>query len=295
MRLLKELVDYSLRIIVLSGLIFLLLWFIGHHSGKIFAIYLPPQTFEQSRLLIDRIVSCKKLNAVIVDYEDPIRDQVLAAAKKAKLYTIVRMVVFPQGATWEQVNDQERILEIFEKSEELTRNKYVDEIQLDYIRFKDDRIRDIYKAEYIARLVTHIRKVNLWKKLSIDIFGRVAEGEDDVVGQSIVRLEQQIDVICPMLYPSHYGLHPEKRKDPYGTIYDGVIKVKEQLNFQGVTVRPYLQAFKLRLEGIPYDKYIRLQVLAAEKVGYGYSFWNTEGKYETVFEVLDEMFDQSKY
>lgn len=280
---------------ILSGLIFLLLWFIGHHSGKIYAVYLPPAELHQGLVLIDKIMQCPKINAVIVDYEDPLRDRILAVAKQKGLYTIVRVVVFPEGATWEQVNDQARILEIFGKSERLTRNEFVDEIQLDYIRFRDDRIRDIYKVEYIARLVTHIRKVNLWKKLSIDIFGRVAEGEDDVVGQSIVKLEKHIDIICPMLYPSHYGLHPEKRKNPYKTIYDGVVKVKEQLKFPGVTVRPYLQAFRLHLEGIPYDEYIRQQVLAAEQVGYGYSFWNGEGEYDTVFLVLNEMFNSTEH
>jgi len=289
MRSLTRFLKDVFKITILFTFAVLLLWLIGRQSGKVYAVYLPPKPYLVGVELIEKVAQSQKLNGIIIDYEDPLRENLLKFSKGKGLYTIVRMVVFPEGASWEQLNDQQLILEIFSKAEELTKSEYTDEIQLDYIRFKDDQIRDTLKGEYIAKLVTHIRKVNLWKKLSIDIFGRVAEGEDDIVGQSIVRLEKHIDIVSPMLYPSHYGLQQEKRRDPYGTVYEGVLKVKRQLNNPGVTVRPYLQAFDLKLEGLVLPEYIKQQILAAEAVAYGYCFWNGEGKYEPVFQVLSEM------
>ncbi len=285
----KKWSERLLKVVVLLLLSFYLLKVadIGHYD-KVYAIYLPPSPFSASQAFIRRVAKNKKLNSVIIDYDDKNRHALCVFAKAQGLYTIIRLKVFPSGVTWRQLGKIEIMNMVYQKVHDLSADVGVDEIQLDYIRFKDDQVASETKLHIITSIVKQLAEVNLWKKLSIDIFGRVAEGDDFVVGQSVTALEKYVDVICPMLYPSHYELHPEKMRNPYQTIFDGVVKVKQQLVSDRVKVRPYLQAFILNMEDIPYDVYVRQQVLAAERVGYGYSFWGALETYDTVFEVLDE-------
>jgi hypothetical protein len=257
---------------------------------KKYAIYIPPMTQMQSVNLLEKIASQSVINAVVLDYNDPFINPLLRECKKQKLYTIVRVVVFPEAVTWQQLQEKDFFQQLKQVIPSLNNNVLVNEIQLDYIRFKDDGQSDKKRTIFITQLIKFINQLNVSKTLSIDVFGRLETlEEDDIIGQSIKTIQSHVDVICPMLYPSHFNKHPDKMANPYRTIKEGINNIQLQINRRQTVVRPYLQAFTLNLTGIPYKEYIRLQILAAEEMNCGYAFWSMNGDYQVVFEVLEEL------
>ena len=94
------------------------------------------------------------------------------------------------------------------------------EIQFDYIRFAVDRTmkdvvfdeadtrgRDKTQAitEFVSYAYDELAKEGLF--VSADVFGTIMRSEEDAaaVGQEYGDMSEQLDYICPMIYPSHYG------------------------------------------------------------------------------------------
>jgi hypothetical protein len=91
-------------------------------------------------------------------------------------------------------------------------------------------------------------------KVSVDVYGTIINSDVDaqIVGQDYVGLSKIIDVICPMVYPSHYadgsmGLDiPDLL--PYDTIYKAMELSNNRLDEipsgeHRALVRPWLQDF----------------------------------------------------
>lgn len=172
-----------------------------------------------------------------------------------------------------------------------------DEIQFDYIRFPTDgdNIDDYYsrynsdnleKRAIIESFFIYVRK-NIKSYISIDIYG--ANGwyrSSCQTGQDIEMLKKYVDIICPMFYPSHFDdkflFYPPFEDRPYRIYYYGNLR-SFYIAKKNVIIRPWLQAFKLKVD---YDKqffskrYIKKQIEGCdESVGFGYTFWNPSGKY----------------
>lgn len=140
-----------------------------------------------------------------------------------------------------------------------------DEVQFDYIRFstdiKEEEVDYGPEAEKVDKIeiITEFTKY-LYEKLvpcgvyvAADVFGTVIDNETDqkIVGQDYVKMAENLDYICPMVYPSHYhnGAYgiavPDA--DPYATIYAAAASSVRQL--QAVPeedcahVRLWLQSF----------------------------------------------------
>ncbi|MED4602484.1 putative glycoside hydrolase [Paenibacillus validus] len=137
------------------------------------------------------------------------------------------------------------------------------EIQFDYVRFpegfekradslkydKDDRTRIDAVAEFVK--YAHEQLAPLGARVSVDIFGYAASvPAAEGIGQDFQKISQNVDVICPMIYPSHYstGWFGSKVPDaaPYATI-DGATKDThkklESLQELKPVVRPWIQDF----------------------------------------------------
>ncbi|MGG2201238.1 MULTISPECIES: putative glycoside hydrolase [Paenibacillus] len=137
------------------------------------------------------------------------------------------------------------------------------EIQFDYVRFpegfekradslkydKDDRTRIDAVAEFVK--YAHEQLAPLGARVSVDIFGYAASvPAAEGIGQDFQKISQNVDVICPMIYPSHYstGWFGSKVPDaaPYATI-DGATKDThkklEPLQELKPVVRPWIQDF----------------------------------------------------
>ncbi len=137
------------------------------------------------------------------------------------------------------------------------------EIQFDYVRFpegfekradtlkydKDERSR----IEAVAEFVKYAREqlTPLGVRVSVDIFGYAASvPAAEGIGQDFQKISQNVDVICPMIYPSHYssGWYGAKVPDaaPYATINGAMKDTAKKLDpLQALkpVVRPWIQDF----------------------------------------------------
>jgi hypothetical protein len=176
----------------------------------------------------------------------------------------------------------------------------VDEIQLDYFRYPADgktstgvkgKLRSDILADYLARIhdLTSTHQV----LLSLDMFGIVIwQKEEDVsvLGQDVKKLSPHVDIICPMLYPSHFSRNFSGVKnpadEPYFFVSRGIQRVKA-LAGDKVAIRPWLQSFPLKVTGYG-PGYIRAQMDASRDAGgAGWLLWSPGNRYQEAFSALE--------
>lgn len=180
-----------------------------------------------------------------------------------------------------------------------------DEVQFDYVRFPIGSDADA--AEYGVDMQVYPKQQaisgfleyavdRLHEKdivVTADVFGTIIGSETDVerVGQDYAELGELIDVLSPMVYPSHYGNHvfglevPDAH--PYETVLAALDGSKEELagipEEERAAVRPWLQAFTATwVKGhISYEgKQIRQQIQAVYDAGYEeWILWNAVNRY----------------
>jgi hypothetical protein len=182
----------------------------------------------------------------------------------------------------------------------------VDEVQLDYVRFPTEG--DVADAVFsfdseqvppyrlIADFVGRARQILAPEGilLSADVFGVVAWGGDaDIAatGQKMEALLPHLDIISPMLYPSHfYG--PFGRADkpvdyPYYLVYLGCRRMSQVAAEYGVQVRPWIQAFSYRVEDFG-PGYVTEQLHGAEDGGAdGWLMWSTKNRYGVGLKAME--------
>jgi hypothetical protein len=171
------------------------------------------------------------------------------------------------------------------------------EIQFDYVRFTSDgKIKNCLYPAADAR--THAEVIRDFLsfayeelkgygvKVSADVFGLTCSVEDDLgIGQQFEYIAENVDVICPMVYPSHYRkgsyqlANPDL--DPYETVYRSLEDAKRKcIAVQNeVIVRPWLQDFSLMSHySLPQ---LQAQVRAVEAAGFEeWIFWNPGNRYD---------------
>jgi len=177
----------------------------------------------------------------------------------------------------------------------------VDEIQLDYFRYPADgktesgvegKARSDILSEYLERIhsVTSSRQV----LLSLDMFGIVIWQRNmdvGVLGQDVHKIMNHIDIISPMLYPSHFGKDfdgiANPADDPYYFVKEGVQRLKSIVGDK-VMIRPWLQSFPLRVTTGYTPGYIRAQIDAAQDAGAsGWLLWSPGNRYDEAFAALE--------
>lgn len=169
-----------------------------------------------------------------------------------------------------------------------------DEIQFDYIRFPTDGPvhrcvftykppNGIYKYEAIAQFLRSARQA-LHVPISVDVYGFTVWYEfGQWLGQDIEAMSSIVHVLCPMVYPSHYGRKFfEGNIDP-GDYYAIVIESNRRALMKShAVVRPYLQAFNMLSPGWGYT-YIQRQIEACTDSGVsGYIWWNAGRDYGVI-------------
>jgi len=187
--------------------------------------------------------------------------------------------------------------EIWEYILELTREAVVlgfDEIQLDYIRYPAlatspwQVVMDNgeTKSQYINEFATYI-KANLGHPgvpLSIDVFGLTTSANNDLgIGQNFNELSNIVEIISPMVYPSHYAngsfgiAVPES--EPYNVIYRSLDDARKKVgNRNNVIIRPWLQDFSLQYQYS--SKEVIDQIKATESLGIKeWLLWNSKSRY----------------
>ena len=182
----------------------------------------------------------------------------------------------------------------------------VDEIQLDYIRFPTEGdVKDavfafdpavLPKYEVITAFLGRVREAlePTDVLLSADIFGVVAWGrEADAMstGQKLSTMLPLLDVVSPMLYPSHfYGTFeqvPNPVDYPYYFVYRGCQQLRDLAFEHGVIIRPWIQSFAYRVTRFD-ARYITEQLHGAEDGGArGWLLWNSASRYEVGLAAID--------
>jgi hypothetical protein len=212
------------------------------------------------------------------------------------IHPIARVVIFPDGLKNWPVSEQ-YIKDKLDIAESACKNGFK-EIQFDYIRFNDSsanrHLKNKQRYEFIENFITrakqHLKNYNV--RIQADVFGRVPLNVDDVIGQKMESMDKVVDVICPMAYPSHYTWSKKLMKDPYFTVLTTSKKAKERAkNAQIVT---WIQAFRMKLYNIPYDKYVRDQLKAIYDADIkGYFLWNARQDYDLPLKVVKSFYEKN--
>lgn len=258
-------------------------------------------------------------------------EKLMKKLKENNIYTIARIVSFKDpryakknpdkaiikradgkpytnsdGVIWVSAHDRNLWKYNIEVAKEAAKAGF-NEIQFDYVRFpasnggKLDKqlnyrnTQNETKPETIQKYLKYARTElePLQVYIAADVYGQVGSLADDMgLGQHWETVTNEVDVICPMAYPSHYGKGvyglsvPDA--NPYTTIYrstlDGLNR-NNNVEYPG-SVRPWLQAFTAKwVKGyIPYGKKeIDAQTKALKDLGINeYLLWNPSNRYGIV-------------
>lgn len=252
----------------------------------------------------------------------------LATLKEHEIYTIARIVCFKDDtlakakpelalktASGTYVTDangiywvnpyKEEVWEYLTAIAQKALDMGFDEVQFDYVRFPVGNVANA--AEYgvdmeanpketaIQGFLSYVKE-HLEGKTAVvgaDLFGTVIGSEIDKnrVGQDYKALGETVDVLCPMIYPSHYanGVFGLSVPDayPYETILaalTGSVEELQEIPEEGkAVVRPWLQSFTASwVDGhISYKKeQIEAQIKAVYDAGYEeWILWNASNRY----------------
>jgi len=249
-------------------------------------------------------------------------------AHKHGKYVVARIVVFKDAVLFKQKgfailnkrtkkpwigNEKERWVDPYNKElaekyyvpfiKELTRYG-VDEIQLDYIRLPSDgpvylayfshkQTSDMYASEALENFIYQIRS-STHLPISVDIYGYNAlYRAPGIIGQDMEVYGDLADVVCPMLYSSHFG-------DSYltgGPIEERAYRLLSHSALRSMHIasdrfllRPYLQAFPMKNSIWGYGKkYFLDQVRAYEDYNLkGFTFW---GAFDHILKVKKALVD----
>lgn len=171
-----------------------------------------------------------------------------------------------------------------------------DEIQLDYIRYPDGpgKIGGDYqdRSEVISEFVGRVKRaIDPGVRLSADVYGRAVwewnSRNIDPIGQNLEYLGENLDVLSPMIYPSHYQ-DPDLVYNPHKLV-DLAMKVgKDRLTTE---LRPFIQGFdRATPQGMNLVTYIQEELRALEShEENGFLVWNPSSNYDALWKAVEGM------
>ncbi len=172
------------------------------------------------------------------------------------------------------------------------------EIQFDYVRFPTDgrmgemtfpdqpagAIHEDQIAAFLKYAHDKIHAAGGW--FSADVFGLTSMvTNDEGIGQKFVKVVQNVDYLCPMVYPSHYAhgeYHiPNPNAEPYKIIHLSVGDAQKRMKTVKTEckLRPWIQDFSLGSPryGAPQ---VKAEVKALEDLGiHEYLLWNARNRF----------------
>ena len=170
-----------------------------------------------------------------------------------------------------------------------------DEIQFDYIRFPSDgdlamtnypvRPDDLTKTECIGKFLQtayqELKPTGI--TISVDLFGLVAWKTNDFgVGQKIEAIAPNVDVICPMFYPSHFPKGFLGKQNPGECPLEIMeLSTKRMQKRTGKKIRPWIQGFWYK----PEDINAQIDGLSKAQTA-SWSVWNPTGNYSTTYAAI---------
>jgi hypothetical protein len=238
------------------------------------------------------------INAMIVDAQPRnLPDDLITRMKEKNIHGIARVVAFDLGLVTEFPTKEHmnKLIATIRYSCDIG----FKEINLDYIRYADGGWK--FKANFEKRYANMMQIITELKegskescgsdvKYGADVFGRVPFIQNDAIGQRIEEYSQVVDIIYPMLYPSHfYGLK-ERMGDPYNTVKEGLERTMERSK-PGTEAIVWVQGFHyyIGVSGLSFKDYIKVQMQAAlDSKSRGFVVWNARNDYKYTFQAFEE-------
>lgn len=178
----------------------------------------------------------------------------------------------------------------------------VDEIQWDYVRFpamgKTQNARyafDMKKQEkheiitgFVERAYKELKPTGVL--ISADVYGIMAWAQPidvKITGQLLEDMAKHVDVLCPMVYPSHFnngfaGI-ANPADSPYLFVHKGVSLLQKKVKGTDVVIRPWLQAMPYKVSRFT-PSYVTQQIKASHDTqAVGWLLWNAQNKYDIAF------------
>jgi len=231
---------------------------------------------------------------------------VATAARDEDLYLIGRLVVFsdemaawakPSMAVWDSAANAPFDLngQFFLDPTDPEARQYgldlaaeacsmgVDEIQFDYVRFPDT-ISEFARYDVVLEEQVRLSTIPSFLREAVallhpmgcavgaDVFGFLTTDlSDGYIGQRWEDIAQIVDVVSPMVYPSHYESEwfgYEVPNDYPGQVVFRALEDGMERLPRNVVVRPWLQDFGYE------PSEVRAQIASAEGFGLGWMLWN---------------------
>ena len=170
-------------------------------------------------------------------------------------------------------------------------------IAYDYVRFPTDgevaRIRLTHvKGSRVDAIARFLKKINteVDAEIGICVFGFSIWQKLRAEGQDIERLGEFIDVLYPMLYPSHFSRNFKNEETEnwrnYWIYHDSAKRASRMLP-PGTKVMPFVQSFEYRAKNFNAD-YVFSQMNGALSGGaHGFMIWNARSDYSICWRALD--------
>jgi hypothetical protein len=191
--------------------------------------------------------------------------------------------------------------EVWQYAADLAREAYqlgFSEVQFDYVRFPDEKrlqreatyplANGRARAQVIREQLGFLRRAvkPLPMRVTADVFGLTATDTTDMgIGQKWEMFIDQVDVVLPMVYPSHFARGTYKLRNPNAHPYETIANaLKDALERTkpiagAAKIIPWYQDFTL---GPPH--YYAQHIRAQKKAGYDNGFpswilWNPKSNY----------------
>ncbi len=263
------------------------------------ALYIPNSKSRNMDFIKSVVTKGKPLgiNMLVIDVHTSgnsklkINSKVIEFLKNEKIYLTARVVCFQDGLN--QLPVPAAKIKGLSELIAAAADSGFDEVQLDYIRFQDDGIPYPLKKKYavIEEILKNFRKITDDRKvkMSADLFGRIVYNQNDMIGQKMEIFMPHMDVLYPMLYPSHYTGDKQRMGNPGETVKEGTLKGLKRVEGKNVAIQPWIQAFPYNIQyaKVKLDQYVLLQIKGVEETGArGWVAWNPNGDYTSVFSAL---------
>lgn len=258
-------------------------------------IYITQPTAENVKLLQSLITQSKAvgINSFVIDVSRFSRqyNKNIQLVESNGITYVARIVMFPHGGSHAQITDDQ------EWTKKLNLAEYAislgaKEIQLDYIRYHTKQPASSENALNINRIISWFKAqlAMLGIPLQIAVFGETSFAPSKNIGQDVRLFAGNIDVLAPMLYPSHFEPYLYYSNRPFLTVYDALQALYKQ--FDGsmpFRVYAYIEVsnYRYSMSPLQHIDYIRDQIKAVKdsKIN-GWYAWSAKNKYGYLFQAM---------